>query len=67
MPDTRTDEPMTVEEFGRRLHTSRASAYRIVASGAVDRVAGRGHRTLITEAALQKYLTRHTRPARKDR
>lgn len=51
---------MSVTEFGRRLGISRASAYRIVASGDVDlldgKATGKRVRVRISEAAFEKFL-----------
>lgn len=53
---------MSVTEFGRRLGISRASAYRIVASGEIDlldgKAFGRRPRVRISEAAFEKFLRR---------
>lgn len=53
---------MSVTEFGRRLGISRASAYRIIATGEVDLVDGKATgsrpRVRITEAALAKFIAR---------
>lgn len=53
---------MTVTQFGRRLGISRASAYRIVASGAIAltdaRATGKTPRVRITEAAYQRFLAK---------
>jgi predicted site-specific integrase-resolvase len=52
---------MSVTEFGHRLGISPASAYRLVASGAVQIVdvgTGRRMRMRVTEEALTEFLQR---------
>lgn len=53
---------MSVTEFGRRLGISRASAYRIVASGEIAltdaKATGKRPRTRISEAAYQRFLAK---------
>lgn len=52
---------MSVQDFGRRIGVSRASAYRIVAAGLVELTnvgTGDRPRVRITEAALDTYLRR---------
>lgn len=52
---------MSVQDFGRRIKVSRASAYRIVAAGLVELTnvgTGDRPRLRITEAALSAYLER---------
>ncbi len=58
---------MTVAEFGRRLGVSRATAYRIVAAGYIDRTdVGRGKaNTRISEAAYTRYLAANTKRGRR--
>lgn len=54
---------MSVENFGRRIGVSRASAYRIVAAGQVALTnvgTGSRPRVRITEAALDAYLKSRT-------
>jgi predicted site-specific integrase-resolvase len=53
---------MSVPEFGRRLGISRASAYRIVASGEIAlvdaRATGKKVRVRISEAAYERFLAK---------
>lgn len=61
MAGQQAQQLMTVAEFGRRLGVSRATAYRIVAAGYIDRTPvgpGRAPMTRISEAALTRYLAR---------
>lgn len=60
---------LTPKEFGERLGVSRASAYRIIASGkvAVSSGAGTGQkrkRIRISESACDAYIRRTEQPAR---
>lgn len=70
MADTRAKaaaagDLMTVAEFGARLKISRASAYRLIATGVVARTpVGVGGATRISEAAYEQYVADQTRPAR---
>ena len=62
------EQLMTVEQFGERLGVSRATAYRIVAAGLVDRTPvgpGRAPMTRISEAALTRYLAAQTQRGRR--
>lgn len=62
------EQLMTVEEFGRRLGVSRATAYRIVGSGQVDRTPvgpGRAPMTRISEAAYDRFVAARTQRGRR--
>lgn len=56
------DQLLTIPQFAQRLGVSRATAYRIIADGLVDRTdVGRGRRpkTRISERAVAKYIAAH--------
>lgn len=62
------EQLLTIPEFAKRLGVSRATAYRIVADGLVDRTdVGRGGKpkTRISERALAKYLANREIPGRR--
>jgi excisionase family DNA binding protein len=59
---------LTIPEFAARLGVSRATAYRIVADGLVDRTdVGRGSKpkTRISEAALARYIAKREKQGRR--
>lgn len=59
---------MTVEQFAQRIGVSRATAYRIVGAGEVDRTpVGHGSKPKIriSERALERYIERLEIPGRR--
>jgi excisionase family DNA binding protein len=57
-----TERLLTIPQFAECIGVSRATAYRIVADGLIDRTdVGRGGKpkTRISESALARYVQRH--------